>query len=322
MKKLTKILIPLTLSSTVFTPLVAAQCGTQASSEENMVSLAKSIDTFMKDKKQNSKTFDVNVVVSSFMPLNNNTPEITSISNTMHPMMNINSLLSQSLQSMNNINESDFANFSNFYKDILNMPADFFKMSIGNAKSPLKYLANAGEASGTDFIQKLDNFKDAEIKDLGTANINLNNIDMKSVEQANKIIQDLIAETQKFYSNPQAKPVLLKISINVKARITLNKKLNFATYADNIFSKNVDALSKIYINSTLGNMNLALGPSKDQIIEMVNKIVDSAKHKISDLDNNVNEEYAILNTQDFEGIKKLGKYLNSKDNAIFSIEFK
>ncbi|MFV8499535.1 hypothetical protein ACNQ1M_00345 [Mycoplasma sp. VS424B] len=375
MRKLTKILFPLTLSSTMLTPLVAAQCGTQAQddrqaqggtqsqgdrqvqggtqsqddrqvqggtqsqgdrqaqggtqsqggtqvqggtqapSEENMVSLAKNLDTFMKDEKQNSKTFDVDASVRFLVPLSSNKVEGIYETNGMQSISYIIPYLSQMLQINSSLTDADIANLNKAYNDVLNMPADFLKIGTKNSETPLKYLAKAGEAAGFNFIQNLDEYKNAEIKDLGTISINLNNISTKDNEDVVKIFQDFSNQIKDFSSKPQDKPILLKISYNIKARITLNKKLDFATYANNIFDKNSEFISKMFIRS-LKNDPRTMALDEEQIKEIADDSVVAVKGAISKLGPESNAQYVPLNEQDLDNIKKLGKVLDNSNNSI------
>ncbi|MFV8469811.1 hypothetical protein ACNQ17_02710 [Mycoplasma sp. Sp48II] len=316
MRKLTKILFPLTLSSTMLTPLVAAQCGTQAPSEENMVSLAKNLDAFMKDEKQNSKTFDVDLFVKFLAPLSSNKVEGIYVTNGMQSIPYIVSYLPQILQINNSVTDADIANLNKLYSDFLNMPANFLKISIENSETPLKYLANAGEARGFNFIQNLDEYKNAEIKDLGTISVNLNKISMRDIKQAIKILQDFSTQIQDFNSKPQDKPVLLKLSYNIKARITLNKKLDFATYANNIFDKNSEVISKMFINSVKNNPLVTQGLDEEQIKAIADRSAAEIKRNILELDHDLPAQYTPLNEQDFDNIKKLGKVLDSSNTSL------
>ncbi|WP_416741518.1 hypothetical protein ACM0LK_02410 [Mycoplasma sp. Z331B] len=321
MRKLTKILFPLTLSSTMLTPLVAAQCGTQAPSEENMVSLAKNLDAFMKDEKQNSKTFDVDLSIKFLAPLSSNKVEGIYVTNGMQSIPYIVSYLSQMLQINNSLTDADIATLNKIYSDVLKMPANFLKISIENSETPLKYLANAGEAGGFNFIQNLDEYKNAEIKDLGTISVNLNKISMRDNKHAVKILQDFSNQIQDFYSKPQDKPILFKISYNVKARITLDKKLDFATYANNIFGKNSEFISKMFIKSIKNTPQATQGLSEEDIKALANRSIDAVKRNITDLANQLNAQYTPLNEQDFDNIKKLGKVLDSSNTSL-SIQLK
>ncbi|MFV8467481.1 hypothetical protein [Mycoplasma sp. 46852] len=316
MRKLTKILFPLTLSSTMLTPLVAAQCGTQAPSEENMVSLAKNLDAFMKDEKQNSKTFDVDLSVKFLAPLSSNKVEGIYVTNGMQSIPYIVSYLPQMLQINNSVTDADIANLNKLYSDFLNMPANFLKISIENSETPLKYLANAGEAGGFNFIQNLDEYKNAEIKDLGTISVNLNKISMRDIKQAIKILQDFITQIQDFNSKPQDKPVLLKLSYNTKARITLNKKLDFATYANNIFDKNSEVILKMFINSVKNNPLVTQSLDEEQIKAIADRSAAEIKRNILELDHDLPAQYTPLNEQDFDNIKKLGKVLDSSNTSL------
>ncbi|MFV8471171.1 hypothetical protein ACNQ1N_03080 [Mycoplasma sp. HF11B] len=316
MRKLTKILFPLTLSSTMLTPLVAAQCRAQAPSEENMVSLAKNLDAFMKDEKQNSKTFDVDLSVKFLAPLSSNKVEGIYVTNGMQSIPYVVSYLPQMLQINNSVTDADIANLNKLYSDFLNMPANFLKISIENSETPLKYLANAGEARGFNFIQNLDEYKNAEIKDLGTISVNLNKISMRDIKQAIKILQDFSTQIQDFNSKPQDKPVLLKLSYNIKARITLNKKLDFATYANNIFNKNSEVISKMFINSVKNNPLVTQGLDEEQIKAIADRSVAEIKRNILELDHDLPAQYTPLNEQDFDNIKKLGKVLDSSNTSL------
>ncbi|WP_416755205.1 hypothetical protein ACM0K4_02680 [Mycoplasma sp. VS42A] len=321
MRKLTKILFPLTLTSTILTPLVAAQCGTQAPSEENMVSLAKNLDAFMKDEKQNSKTFDVDFSVRILAPLLSNKVEGIYVTNGMQAFPYIASYLSQILQINNSLTDADIASLNKAYSDVLNMPADFLKISIQNSKTPLKYLADAGEAGGFNFIQNLDEYKNAEVKDLGTISINLNKISMKDNKHAVKILQDFSNQIQDFYSKPQDKPILLKLSYSIKAKITLNKKLDFATYANNIFDKNSEFISKMFINSIKNTPQATQGLDEEQIKAIADGSAAEIKRNILELDHDLPEQYTPLSEQDFDNIKKLGKVLDNS-NASLSIQLR
>ncbi|MFV8401014.1 hypothetical protein [Mycoplasma sp. 2634B] len=327
MKKLTKLLLPGALSSTTLIPLVAAQCGATDNQEENrnanesksqsgLVTLTNKVDGFMLDQKQEKQTFDINVALKFQTPLDKNV-EADSMS-----IFKSSALLSNGINSMfptaNDVTEDDLAKINALYSKLLTIPADLLNVKVDNNTVILKWLismigdlVNASPIDA-DFVTK------AQIINLGTYNLDLGNVTKQTIDSALQLYQDFTNKvTEAFASESKTEKFIIKLALNVKLKLTIDKNLTIENYINSIFDYYLDMYSKITKDK------LPEGTTPEAANEQIKVVIQLLKAQLIASTKNVAKAYEPLTKEEKDKIAKLAKQLETSDpNSAFSIEFK